>query len=134
MKLRIKGDSVRLRLTRSEVRALLDAGVVAEATHFPGGTELQSVLRTLRGASGIAASFEAGTLTVSLPMEAARRWGTSEEIEIRATLPAGRGALELLIEKDFPCLTTRPGEDDRDRKSTRLNSSHLTQSRMPSSA
>jgi hypothetical protein len=62
----------------------------------------------------VAASFEAGTLTVSLPPDAARRWGTSEEVEIRATLPLDGGTLELLIEKDFPCLTARPGEDDSD--------------------
>jgi hypothetical protein len=114
MKLRIKGDSVRLRLTRTEVRSLLEAGTVAETTRFPGGATLRSVLRTRPGATDIAAGFEAGTLTVSLPADAARRWGTSEEVEIRATLPLEGGALELSIEKDFACLTTRPGEDDSD--------------------
>lgn len=114
MKLRIKGDSVRLRLTRSEVRSLLEAGVVEEATRFPGGATLRCVLSTRRGTGGLAAGFEGGTLTVSLPPEVARRWGTSEQVEIRATLPLEGGALELLIEKDFPCLTARPGEDDSD--------------------
>jgi hypothetical protein len=114
MKLRLKGDSVRLRLTRAEVRSLLEAGVVEEATRFPGGAQLRSVLSTPRDASGIAAGFERGTLTVSLPADVARRWGTTEDVEIRATLPLEGGALELLIEKDFPCLTARPGEDDSD--------------------
>ncbi|HXQ30471.1 MAG TPA: hypothetical protein VN790_00710 [Steroidobacteraceae bacterium] len=114
MKLRIKGDSVRLRLARTEVRNLLEAGVVEEATRFPGGAQLRCVLSTGRGASGVAAAFDGGTLTVSLPQDVARRWGTSEDVEIRATLPLDGGALELLIEKDFPCLTVRPGEDDSD--------------------
>jgi len=44
----------------------------------------------------------------------ARRWAESEEVGIAATVGLGDGALALLIEKDFPCLTTRPGEDDSD--------------------
>ncbi|HXQ63510.1 MAG TPA: hypothetical protein VN787_01545 [Steroidobacteraceae bacterium] len=114
MKLRIKGDSIRLRLTRTEVRSLLEAGIVEETTRFPGGAQLHSVLSTSRGAGSIAAGFDGGTLTVSVPPDVARRWGASEDVEIRATLPLEGGALELLIEKDFPCLTARPGEDDSD--------------------
>ena len=36
MKLRIKGNMVRLRLTQPEVARLRDAGQVIESTEFPG--------------------------------------------------------------------------------------------------
>jgi hypothetical protein len=114
VKLRIKGDSVRLRLTQREVLSLVDAGHVEEATRFPGGESLRYVLSAAAGVGEMAASFRAGTLTVALPPALARRWAESEEVGIRATLPLGAGELSLLIEKDFPCPTARPGEDDSD--------------------
>ena len=40
MKLRIKGPSLRLRLTQGEVRALADAGQVQEAVPFGAGVNL----------------------------------------------------------------------------------------------
>lgn len=114
MKLRIKGDSIRLRLTRGEVRGLLDGGRVEEATHFPGGRTFRYVLSAPASAAAPSASFDADTLTIALPPATARQWGESEELGIRATLPLGGEGLAILIEKDFPCPTARPGEDDSD--------------------
>ena len=114
MKLRIRGDSVRLRLTRGDVQALLAAGVVEEAIHFPGGGALHYRLTAAADCRELAASFAAATLTVALPADLARRWGASDEVGIRAALALGAGELDILIEKDFPCPTARPGEDDSD--------------------
>jgi hypothetical protein len=114
MKLRIRGDSVRLRLTRSEVARLADGATVEEATHFPGGTVLRYALLSRAGAASVGAGFAAGLLTVEVPEHAARHWATTETVEIRAEVPFDGGVLTVLVEKDFPCLTTRPGEDDSD--------------------
>jgi hypothetical protein len=40
MKLRLQGNSVRLRLTRSEVERLRDTGIVEESVDFGGGEVL----------------------------------------------------------------------------------------------
>jgi hypothetical protein len=114
MKLRIKGDSIRLRLTRSEVRDLLEHGVVEEATRFPGATALRYVLRTDPAAPAVSAVFADGVLTVSLPKSAALAWGGSEEVAVQGEVPLEDARLTILVEKDFPCLTTRPNEDDSD--------------------
>ena len=45
-----------------------------------------------------------------------------------------KGAGELALPTSVPNLSLVPGSADLDRKSTRLNSSHSQQSRMPSSA
>ncbi len=112
MKLRIKGDSIRLRLLRPEVAELITSGVVAESTRFPAGTCLRCELRTDAQASALDASFESGVLTVSVPQAQARDWSRSNEVSIRAAVAIPGGTLQILVEKDFPCLVERPLEDD----------------------
>ena len=114
MKLRIRGDSLRLRLTRGELASLLGQGAVVESTRFPGGATLGYQLIVDPDAAVVAARFAAGVLSVALPRAAAQAWGGSEQVGIEAELPLAGGVLRVLIEKDFPCLAARPHEDDRD--------------------
>lgn len=114
MKLRIRGDSIRLRLTRGEVADLIAQGRVAEHTHLPAGAGFRYELRADAGARAVSASFEAGVLGIALPKAAADAWARSEEVGIRAEVPLAEGALSVLVEKDYPCLTVRAGEDDSD--------------------
>lgn len=114
MKLRIRGDSIRLRLTRGEVAELLERGEVADATHFPAGPALGYRLCADPAAATVSAAFEAGTLQVRLPRATADGWGRSDEVAVRGAVPVGAGSLSILVEKDFPCPTSRPGEDDSD--------------------
>ena len=69
--------------------------------------------------------------------------GRSAEREV--SLSSGRGVVNALLEEGFDAFALDPGDnpgqqlfeaapDAVDRKSTRLNSSHSQQSRMPSSA
>lgn len=114
MKLRIRGDSIRLRLTRAEVRELVERGEVAERTRLPAGAGFGYRLRADPRGEGVSASFAAGVLGVAVPRATVEAWAASEEAAIRAELPLPDGALVILVEKDFPCLTTRTGEDDGD--------------------
>ena len=59
MKLRIRGDSLRLRLTRGEVEALADSGEVRETIHF-GPSALDYVLRSAAIAAPRASFVDAG--------------------------------------------------------------------------
>ena len=97
MKLRLKGNSVRLRLTRSEVMRLRDHGDVEEAADFGGGDVLR--YRLQRGATPgpVAAEFRNGTVAVTVSDEAARKWTDSDEVGIYTQ----SGALTIAIEKDF---------------------------------
>jgi len=114
MKLRIRGDSIRLRLTRSEVADLVAKGVVAEHTRLPAGPGFGYQLGADAHARAVGATFEAGVLRVAVPAAAAAAWAASEDVAIRAEVPVEGGTLAILIEKDFPCLTVRQGEDDGD--------------------
>ena len=109
MKLRIQGNSLRLRLTRSEVAGLQDTGFVEETTSFAAGRTLTYRIRTHDRGEGIHAELKDGAITVDVPAPAVLAWATSDEVGITAR----DGMLSIAIEKDFRCLT-RPREDELD--------------------
>jgi hypothetical protein len=108
MKLRIQGDSLRFRLTRSEVAKLYEDGLIAETTNFVGHS-LTYRLRKEPGGSGVRAELADGTITVSAPAGAVDQWASSDAVGITARY----GVLRIAIEKDFRCLTRRE-EDEAD--------------------
>tara|TARA_Y100001933_G_scaffold182115_1_gene180593 strand:- start:8042 stop:8419 length:378 start_codon:yes stop_codon:yes gene_type:complete len=115
MKMRIQGDSVRLRVSVSEVQRLGGGHSVACRTRFPGGAALGY---RLEGAEvdAIDARFDGATVTVRVPLDALHDWsGRPDLVSLSGRADLGDGELTLLVEKDFACLNPRPGEDDGDR-------------------
>lgn len=113
MKLRILDDSIRLRLTQTEVGRIAEGRGVRSHTRFPDGTILGYALEPSNG-DAIAASFTNGLITVRVPEDAARAWATNDQVALTARQPIDGGTLNLLVEKDFECLEPRPGADDGD--------------------
>ncbi|MCG3198194.1 MAG: hypothetical protein HUU16_08410 [Candidatus Omnitrophica bacterium] len=117
MKLRIQRNSLRLRLTQSEVAGLAERGRIAESIRFgPGeGTELRYELVASEAAPSLTASFLGGVVAVTIPAGRVRDWAGSEEVSLDAQIPLGsEESLKILVEKDFKCLAPRPGEDESD--------------------
>ncbi len=117
MKLRIKGNSIRLRLGRSEVSNLVAGEIIEESTTFDpeGRQRLTFRLFSTKAVVEVSASFEDGSLTVRLPTDLARNWGTTERIGIEAVQPSSNGtSLRILIEKDLECLDAPPEESQAD--------------------
>jgi len=113
MKLRIKGNSLRLRVTRPELEALGTAGAVVEIVPFPGGAALKYELRVDSRASALAASYRDNVVRVSVPAADFEAWRKEDQVSLRSSQPTGKsGDLQILIEKDFACLAPREGEDD----------------------
>jgi hypothetical protein len=113
MKLRIRGDSLRLRLGLSEAAAIAAGEAVVESISF--GREPAQVLTYSLEASvetdRLWASFESNRIRIRIPQRLARSWHESEQIAIEQTQPIDAGRfLTLLIEKDFACLNARPGD------------------------
>ncbi len=114
MKLRIKGSSVRFRLTRSDVGTLIEQGQVDEVTRFPAGQSFGYSLKHNATAKAIEASFHEGVISIVVPTHTARVWAASQEAGIQVNLSVNGLPLAVAIEKDFPCLVDRPLEDDSD--------------------
>lgn len=117
MKLRIKGNSVRVRLTQSEVAEFAENGKFEDRTEF--GVEpaqyLSYAVIAESGAEEISANFENGRISIIIPQIIAENWSQTEQTAVSAeqNLPSGK-TLRILIEKDFACLTPRPEEDESD--------------------
>ena len=115
MKLRIKGDSLRLRLTQGEVRQLDTGGTVEDQVRFGGGAALVYRLRRDAGIDALRASFAQGAVEIQVPERSARDWVNSDQVTLAATQAiAPDAALRIVVEKDFACLAPREGEDESD--------------------
>jgi hypothetical protein len=117
MKLRIKGNSVRLRLGRSEVHRLATNGIVEESTVFgPSGQQAFTyAIFASSEISGISANFEGSRLLISVPSRTIHEWSTTDQVGIHALQRNGKeNGLQILIEKDFECVDGRPGESQED--------------------
>ena len=113
MKLRIKGASLRLRLTQGEVRALAADGRVEEHVPFANGRLTYRLSRDA-GAARIEADFSGGILAVRLPEAQALQWCAGGEVTLAGTQAAGADTLRITVEKDFACLAPRSDEDESD--------------------
>jgi len=115
MKLRIRDNSVRLRLTRGEVDLLRDNGIVDASTAFPGGREFRYVVESSPASVNPGASYSENAVTGRLPETTVLAWANSDQVSIMGDQVLDDGeTLSILVEKDFSCLAPREGEDESD--------------------
>ncbi|HVS75970.1 MAG TPA: hypothetical protein VHE11_03480 [Steroidobacteraceae bacterium] len=114
MKLRIKGDSLRLRLTQGEMRALAEQGEVDDRIHFPGGPALVYRVRVDRHGQEISGSYNSNLIDIRIPEALAERWCGTDLVTLSASQTAPAGELRIVLEKDWACLAPREGEDESD--------------------
>ena len=110
MKLRIRGNSVRLRLTQNEVEKIKEFGLVEERTEFPDGSVFTYSLNTSEMSEQPFAEFSNGNLQIFISNEDAQNWVTSDETGVYGK----DEKLQISVEKDFKCLTPRAEEEDAD--------------------
>jgi len=103
MKIRIRGNSLRLRLLRREVEQFAETGRVEEVITFGSGPQLRYALEAHDGPA-LLARFDGSCIHVLVPRAAALQWTHSEDVSVVGEEPTEAGALKLLIEKDFACI------------------------------
>jgi hypothetical protein len=116
MKLRIKGDSFRLRVSRSELDRLLRGEQIEETIHFAPQPDAHLTYALARAADGDATGvrYSPGQVTVVLAPGDLNAWQNSGQVGIYTSVNVGPAtSLELIIEKDYACLD-RGGEDNAD--------------------
>ena len=117
MKLRLRDDTLRLRLTRSEIGQLIDEGSVFGETRFGPNTHevLRFGLRAIRETSGLTVTYVVSTIEVGLPADRIQEWQKTDRVGFEETVDIGDGqVLKVLVEKDFKCLTSKSRSDDAD--------------------
>jgi hypothetical protein len=114
MKLRIKGNSLRLRLSQSEVQQFGNEQRVADHISFGPGRQLYYVLEQDTTADALRAVFDGTSIRILVPTSIARHWVETEEVGFETQLNTGETEpLHILVEKDFQCLHRR-GEEEAD--------------------
>lgn len=98
MKIRIKGNSLRYRLTRSEVERFGQDSYIEDHTDF-GGNRLTYALKTT-AADELWANFENNKITLFMPVGMRTEWLTTDRVGFENRMPD----FYLLVEKDFQCL------------------------------
>ncbi len=106
MKLRIKGNSLRLRITPSEMERLLSTGRIQETIHFasdPGACLIYALEHDAR-ATAMSVRYTPQQVTVVLSSAAAHQWAGGQDIGLYGEAATNYGPLSLAVEKDFACL------------------------------
>jgi hypothetical protein len=99
------------------VQRIAEQGRVEEVIEF-GLQPHQRICYALQSdaqANDIYATFENSTITVHVPEQAVKTWAHSNQVGLQKDqFLSEEKSLKILIEKDFQCLTPRPGEDESD--------------------
>ncbi|TWV99064.1 DUF7009 family protein [Chitinophaga pinensis] len=111
MKIRIRGNSIRYRLDKKDIEILKNDGKVEESTTIGAG-QLHFCLKAKEGATSPFIKLEGPAVHLSFPKEQIREWTDTDQVGFSAAIPNADGSsLQILVEKDFKCLTER-NEDD----------------------
>lgn len=97
MKVRIKGNSLRYRLSMTDVARFARDGYIEEMTDF-GKTQLTYALQR-SPTLGLEAEFLNNKIIVFMPYGWADEWVETGRVGFEQ-----KGALYLLVEKDFQCI------------------------------
>ncbi|UII32382.1 hypothetical protein LVD17_00825 [Fulvivirga ulvae] len=113
MKIRIKGNTLRFRLSQSEVEELKNEGRTSDSIDF-GPRKLIYTLQ-VTDQPEVTASYDADFIMVNIPSEISEKWVNTNQVGFDAEQPLNEGdKLYILVEKDFQCLNPRRGEDESD--------------------
>ncbi|UII81266.1 hypothetical protein [Flagellimonas sp. CMM7] len=104
MKIRIKGNSVRFRLTKTEVETFGKTGNFTEITHFRSKVFTYTLVAK-EGITELEADFVDNSITIYFPKSEQKDWANTDRVGLSNSVdwndPA---ALSILVEKDFTCL------------------------------
>ena len=118
MKIRIKGNSLRIRLTRTEVSKLSETGYLEEETLFAGNKtdsyRFVYALQRVDNGNELSATLDTNKITMFVPGKLIKDWPENNVVGFNSKMPvAENDMLYLLLEKDFVCLNTTK-EDQSD--------------------
>jgi len=106
MKIRIQGDSVRFRLSQTEVTELVNQGETWSKCQFPTGELIYGLVTSEDKA--MTCFFDNGKMTAKIPILLLHSWDSDDRVGFEAQADG----LFILVEKDWQCLKPRANEDE----------------------
>ncbi|MDQ3061585.1 MAG: hypothetical protein M3R14_01820 [Acidobacteriota bacterium] len=115
MKLRLRENSIRLRLLRGEIQRFRESGIVSEKIQFNQFQILSYTLKVSEEVKEISASFTDKEIIVEIPFAAAQDWTETNLIGLENEQKIDdKQTMKILIEKDFACPNRPFDEDNKD--------------------
>jgi hypothetical protein len=113
MKIRIKGNTVRFRLTKSDISTLIKTGELSDQTEFIGSTLIYKIASTANEA--MSADMIGNVITLSVPENALSNWASTNKVSLEGNMSLkNNSSLYLLLEKDFKCMDGDVNVDQSD--------------------
>ncbi len=113
MKIRIKGNSIRIRLSKSETALFAAKGYLEERTDFGNSDFIYTVKSTEDNI--MSADFINGNITMHVPRHLITQWIASNLVALDYNMPVNNDkTLYLILEKDFKCIDAVITEDQSD--------------------
>jgi len=111
MKLWIRGNSLRLRVSKTELKKIAETGKAEDTVRFSSDVALRYGIE-LRPTGALTATFADAAIVVALPKLRLDLWLRPDEVSVEGSQPIGGGkVLQIVLEKDDP-RTERRGDED----------------------
>jgi hypothetical protein len=114
MKVRIKDNSLRFRVTQSELASLMAGGRLEQTIYFSPAEDsrLTYALEQQSSSSSTTLRYQPHEVAIVLSTAELKAWGESIQVGIYAAADLGsNGVLDLVVEKDFACLDLSDAEN-----------------------
>jgi hypothetical protein len=110
MKLWIRGNSLRLRVSKTELEKIAETGKAEDAVRFSSEHALRYGIE-VRPTGAVTAAFADAAILVTLPKSRLDLWQRPDEVSVEGSQPIGGGkVLQIVLEKDDPRAGRRGGE------------------------
>lgn len=104
MKLRIHKDSIRLRLTRSEVAAFDKTGYISDSLDFGSMGNLNFRVTAVDDFA-FRCRYDSSGIEIRVPREVAKNWTSTDRVDMTSEQSLDNGkSLHIVVEKDFQCI------------------------------
>ncbi|HWB09683.1 MAG TPA: hypothetical protein VG826_10675 [Pirellulales bacterium] len=115
MKLRIKGNSVRLRLDRKDLAELLDAGRVDDGLRLGQARAFTySIVLGEAQPGRPRVDYLAGNLVITIHRDDVVGWQARDLVGFEHLQPVEGGVVRVIVEKDFACIDRPAGQEPDD--------------------
>ena len=111
MKLWIRGNSLRLRVSKTELAKIAETGKAEDAVRFSSDHGLRYAIE-VRPTGAITATFAEAAILVTLPKPRLDLWLRAGEVSVEGSQPIGGGkVLQIVLEKDDTAGRGSGGDD-----------------------
>ena len=100
MQVRIRGNSIRFRVSKTDLAKLAETGRIDATVRFSSERTLRYAIE-VKPTGAVTATFDGASIDVTLPKTRLDLWLRPNEVSVEGSQPTGGGkVLEIVLEKD----------------------------------